>query len=170
VSSRTLRRWVAEGKVESRRVGDERREARLIRRDTLPPVTGTVSGDDTPDDRGAVTRVVLSRERSTDRGDNTGDVRADATHDGESGRGDSALERLVSAQVEEIAHLRAQLNLRSDELIRRDQAEAELRRLLAQSQQMAAVLAQQLEQRALPPAVEATAPPRRVKWWWPWGR
>jgi hypothetical protein len=55
----------------------------------------------------------------------------------------------------------------SAEIAKRDQAEP--RRLLAASQQMANTLAAQFERKALPPA-SVVEVPRRVRLWKPWHR
>jgi hypothetical protein len=74
-------------------------------------------------------------------------------------------------QAEEIAHFRAQLDRRGEGIQRRDHAEAELRRLLLSAQQLTHELAQQLEQKALPPGpVETLAPKGKVRWWVLWKR
>jgi hypothetical protein len=154
VSRRTVRRWIAAGIVESRLVEEDGRQVRLIRGDTLP--TGT--DDDTGD--------VRSAGIGDDTRDSSGDSHRDVTDDvtgGSSGTGDSSLERLVTAQAQEIQQLRAQLEHRAQEIQRRDQAEAELRRLLLSSQQG---LQMALERPMLPPAPDTQAKtPKRARWW-----
>jgi len=135
VSRRTIRRWIAASTVESKLTGEDGRELRLIRADTLP--TG-----DTRDDTHASHRDGTKDSHGASEGDSTGDTHFHDT---------------VTRQAEEIAFLRAQVE-------RRDQAEAELRRLLLSSQN---ALALALEQRSLPPAPD---PPRRLKWWRLWTR
>ena len=138
VSRRTIRRWIAAGTVESRLIEEDGRQVRLIRGDTLP--TG-----DTQDSTRA------SHQDST--GDSHGVGQGDGTQD-------THLRDTVTRQSEEIAFLRAQAE-------RRDQAEAELRRLLLTSQN---ALALALEQRSLPPAPTADPQPRRLRWWSLWSR
>jgi hypothetical protein len=148
VSRRTVRRWVAAGLVESRLVQEDGRQVRLIRGDTLPAAG---IGDDT---------VTI-----------TSDVRDDGTEDahGDDTRprhGDAGFYDTVTRQAEEIAYLRAQLDVRAEELRRRDQAEAELRRLLLTSQQ---ALQTVLERPMLPAAPDPQPPaPKRARWWSPW--
>jgi hypothetical protein len=152
VSRRTIRRWIAEGRVESRLVEEDGREVRLIRGDTLPAAG---AGDDTVTGAGAV------------RGDGIGASTGDGTGVGhgvgrEGGTGDG-LRELVTHQTQEIQHLRVQLDART-------QAESELRRLLLVSQQ---ALQAALERPALPPMpAPDPMPARRVRWWNPatWGR
>lgn len=65
----------------------------------------------------------------------------------------------------ENGHLRAQLEHRAAEAERSSRAEHELRQLLLASQTLAAQLAHQLEQKALPPAPEEKP---KVRWWRIW--
>jgi 7-keto-8-aminopelargonate synthetase-like enzyme len=76
-----------------------------------------------------------------------------------------AAERERDRLIEDVRHLRAQLDAGREEIQRRDHAEAELRRLLLSAHQLARELAQQLEQKALPvgPA-ELPAPMKRNRW------
>jgi hypothetical protein len=67
-------------------------------------------------------------------------------------------------QAEEIHHLRAQIDRQAERLHRHQQAEHELRQLLLTSQTLAAPLAHQLEQKALPPAPETVETPKRMPW------
>jgi hypothetical protein len=75
-----------------------------------------------------------------------------------------AAERERDRLIEDVQHLRAQLDARREEIQRRDHAEAELRRLLLSAQQLAHELAQQLEQKALPMVTET---PKKARWWNP---
>lgn len=60
VSLRTIRRWIASGRVLGKIEGGPGHETRYVRADTLPPLSGEVMGDesgradDWPDDRGRV--------------------------------------------------------------------------------------------------------------------
>ncbi len=156
VSKRTVRRWIAAGTVESRLESADGQEVRLIRGDTLPAITGEVSSDDSRDS--------LRLEDSTGTSDGIGDRGCDDTGDVVGAGGDAGLRELVTAQGAEISFLRAQLD-------RRDQAEAELRRLMAALSEQNRHLTGMLEQKALPPAVAHNdVQPRRVRWWNWWRR
>lgn len=151
VSRRTIRRWVAAGLVESRLIHEEGREVRLIRADTLPCNTGDDTGDST---------------RASHRDGTQDDTHAGMGDSHRDGVGDDTLYDTVTRQAHEISFLRAQLEVRAEELRRRDQAEGELRRLLLVSQQ--ALSTAIAERQALPPAPDP--PARRIRWWSPWPR
>jgi hypothetical protein len=71
--------------------------------------------------------------------------------------------------IGDLEHLCCQLERRAEEIERHAQAEADLRRLLAGSQQTVQSLASQLAVKALPPAAVAPPPPK-TRWWMPWKR
>jgi DNA-binding transcriptional MerR regulator len=72
---------------------------------------------------------------------------------------------------EDLDHARAQLDARVEEIQRRDQAERELRAVLARLEMTNSELASALVQKALPPAPEIIeVQPRRVRWWRLWSR
>lgn len=155
---RTVRRWASTGRVVSRMEERDGHPVKLIREDTIP---------DTKAD---------ARDGSKDG------VRPDA-HDGaQGGSGDGAHPGAQDGALRDRLHdliadnqfLRDQLRLRAVELERRDQAEAELRRLLLASQQ---ALSLALERPMLPAAPEVLpvgntepATPKQARWWAPWKR
>jgi hypothetical protein len=164
VSERTVRRWVSDGVVESRMETAGLRESRLILRGSLPASSLT-------------DRECQATAAPSDM------LRQDAAGHGVEGPGINeptpalselatvtqradAAERERDRAEREVEFLRSQLDLRSLEIQRRDQAEVELRRLLLAAQQTAQTLAAQLEQKTLPPH-NVTEVKRRIRWaWW----
>jgi hypothetical protein len=164
VSVRTVRRWVATARVVGKIVGDPGHEVRYVRTDTLPPLSGEVI--DAAGDRGDDRRDV----RADGRGHGHADTLSPDTPDDWADRAGSGADtcRCCRVRAEELQHLRSQLDVRAQELERRDVAEAELRRLLMASQQLAAQLGDQLAQKSLP--APDPEPARRVRWWSLWRR
>jgi hypothetical protein len=149
VSLRTMRRWIASGRVMGRIEGEPGHETRFVRADTLPPLSGEVI--DTQPGRTDGRCDVRADDRPGPGPDIRGDVRGD--------RPDTC--PCCQIRAEEVQHLRAQIDLRSH-------AEAELRVMLVRLERTNAELAGALVQKALPPAVEVKETPRRVRWWSWW--
>lgn len=147
VSERTLWRWIRDGVVESRQEKRGQQSTRLVNPESLPD---------------AVSQSVSEPVSAPGTGcpDTAGH---DAVGQGLNGPGQEVSLHAARAELleREVLFLRDQLEARTT-------AEAELRRLLLVTQQMANMLAAQLEQKALPAPDLVT--PRRVRWWWPWRR
>jgi hypothetical protein len=76
-----------------------------------------------------------------------------------------AAERERDRLIEDVRHLRAQLDAGREEIRRRDHAEAELRRLLLSAHQLARELTQPNEKEALPRGLaESPGPAKRNRW------
>jgi hypothetical protein len=75
-----------------------------------------------------------------------------------------AAERQRDRLIADVEHLRAQLDVRAEELRRHQHAEEQLMAALSQQNR---VLTDMLETKMLPPAPE---PPRKVRWWHLWRR
>jgi hypothetical protein len=150
---RTLREWIRLGKIEA-----------------APP---------RPGDRGArISAEVLEELRST-RAAAGGSFQQTAAGGGQWQRQSAADDESVplipprheaecaccKVWERQVGTLEEQLEHRAEELRRRDQAEAELRRLLLVAQQS---LQTAIERAALPPATPIV--PRKVRWWWPFVR
>jgi hypothetical protein len=156
VHPRTLRRWASNGRVVSRLEERDGHPTKLMRADTIPDVK------------------VDTRDGSKDgaRGDATvgahvdnKDGAQDAVRDGAQVGTVQALSARLSDLQADNEFLRQQLRQRAVELERRDQAEAELRRLLLSSQQ---ALQMALERPMLPPAPVALGPVKKARWWQLW--
>jgi excisionase family DNA binding protein len=192
---RTLREWIRLGKVEALppRPGERGQRIPAAILEELREMRGESIGESPRWDPAAAggkwqqTAAVSSeRQRQPAAGDES-EARIPSTHGvspdaaGETGntvspvllRAAEEKAALLQAErdrlLEHMGHLRAQLEVRAEELRRRDAAEGELRKLLLVSQQLAHELSQQLEQRALPPAPDPE-PARRVRWWHLWRR
>jgi len=174
VSERTVRRWVSEGVVQSRMETAGLRESRLILRGSLPGVsadntpfhaTAAPSAVPRPDMAGAVLegpRINEPTQSLSEAAPMTWRV--------------DALERerdLIAAErdrlVDDMQHLRAQLDRRAEEAARQAAAEEQLRVMLMQLERTNAELAASLCQRALPPATENVidndSAPKKIRWW-----
>lgn len=167
IPERTFRRWVASGRVNSEPDPLGAR-GRVVAAEVVMQLREALNGTG---QRPANDRPTAETDRpppATDRPPPANDRPLAAAWDRER---DLLLDDR-RRQDEEISHLRAQLDVRSQEIAHRDQAESELRRLLLTAQQLAHELAQQLEQKMLPPHIETPpeTPNRRVRWWTLWRR
>ena len=178
VSARTVHRWVATGEVESCLTGEGYRR---IKAATLPaPIAvsegvsdGVTDGSDSVAEPVAATPGGFTRPVAEPVADvSESPSRNGASHEVSPGAAIlAATERERDQAKAEVEFLRDQLALRAEEFARRDQAEAELRRVLALLEQTNRELSAALVQKALPPAPEViAAAPRRVRWWWPFKR
>lgn len=172
VSERTVRRWVSESVVESRVTRSGQRDSRLILRSSLPPLSeddppcqGTSGADGVPwgDTTGQGVDDPGIKEPGQGLSESAiGDVSARA------GIGEApflllraeAAEQRAALLENHVATLTAQLEARTD-------AERELRLLLHETHRALSLLA---ERPALPTPLNDVAPPRRVRWWWPFKR
>lgn len=150
VHPRTLRRWASTGRVVSRLEEKDGHQVKYIRADTIPDTkVDTRDGAQDGSNPGAPVGA------HPDTGDGAKGAAQDGAHVGTV----AALSARLNDLQADNEFLRAQLRQRAVEIERRDQAEAELRRLLLSSQQ---ALTETLTLKALPPAPEE--PPRRARW------
>lgn len=174
VSERTVQRWIENQRVVSDMSDDGRRR---VRRESLP-LSDRWSGDSSvmTDTAPAADRQVT--DTSDTMSDGLTDTMSDVvdcptTNDSKHALSDitAGLERERDQALREVDHLRAQLEVRTEELRRRDQAEEQLRVMLVRLEQTNAQLSSALVQKALPPHVD-TEPetPKKVRWWALWRR
>jgi hypothetical protein len=155
VLERTVRRWVSSGAVASTTDADGRR----VQRESLPVVaTDSASGSESGAS-GRDSGPVSVPASDLDSGSDESVPLIPPRHEAECACC-KVWERQVGTLEEQLAH-------RAEELRRRDQAEAELRRLLLVAQQS---LQAAMERPALPPASAHNDVQRRVRWWNWWRR
>jgi hypothetical protein len=172
VSERTMRRWVNRGVVSSRITRHGQRQSRLVLRESLPGGAGDeplTRGQGTPFD-GPGFALSIEAGDSSERGSRSTTETAIVSF-----RAQVAEEKLEMLAAErermigDLEHLCNQLDRRAEEIDRHAQAEADLRRLLAGSQETVHTLASQLAVKALPP-VTFTPAPKKARWWKLWNR
>lgn len=173
IPTRTLHQWIKDGKITTRPPELGERGVRLVAAtvENLRHTRAAASSGEQPAAASSRSQQ-MAAGLSPDAAGMSGYPRQPAVSQWETHRAELAeqerdlLRSNLDHHAEEIAHLRAQLEQRARELERRDQAEAELRRLLLVSQQ---ALQTAIEQRALPPHVEPPTP-KRTRWWALWWR
>jgi hypothetical protein len=169
VSERTVWRWIHAGIVESRAEKRGQRETRLVNQDSLPPTDADRQEPEPLQARATDSDSQPSGAVSPNQSVPDIGVECQGFTDV---RHEAAPVECACCKVWErqVGTLEEQLESRTEELRRRDQAEEQLRVMLVRLEQTNAQLAGALIQKALPPAVEVKEMPRRVRWWWPFGR